>query len=461
MNTIKISRGLVNPTNPSDHEATNIRLTLTPSAIRQNKYDFASGSFDAGFPFNRVYYFCKQNLTSIFKYGSLQYSRNPNNKVISIISGYNNINLCNNTPPLCTKSCPQGQTLDPVSCSCVPITECIPQPECTPLPIPIELKNTIKGYAYYLTSPRTVPVPGIGLLPVTCWGGHACCTTNFHPTIITSDNISYLANRPISMNNYARGPDQCSIDGQIPTEGFNPANQYERSDTFEFDIPDPSVLMDSQFYLECLLPGGCHSGVTMVFLVGETLDGDSILLFSSCVLPSIEGAKSIGTVDCDTESDSVPCNPPPPPPPSPTPTEPPCTKLSESTSINVSMPQFDWDPNVTNDPFYTIVNNIMRDTYTLNYPSQTYIETFNFGGTQLELTITFYSSPINGTFILQYSLVQPANFSIPGGLWVATSTGYLYNTDFDQCSLTLSGSMTNGIGIGNSIVGPILVSASS
>ena len=294
-----------------------VRLTLTPQAFRKCKYDFYTGKFDTGYPFNDVYYFCNQNLTSVYNYGSLQWSRRqednlvyPHDTSIYIVNGSNANSLCAGSQQPCTLVCPSGSVLDPVSCICVPPVECIPQPSCSPLPIPLELKTIIYGYAYYVDSPRNVPVPGIGNLPATCWGGHGCCRTNFMP-IIKHNNVNIVANKSISMNNLHK----CSNNGQIPAEGFIPNNSYEKSDTFQFYISDPSILSDSNFYLNCLSPYSCHNGVTMVFLVGETLNGNKVLLFASCILPNEVNAKPIGTIDCDTESDAVLCDPPPPPPP--------------------------------------------------------------------------------------------------------------------------------------------------
>lgn len=476
MNKIQISRGLINPTNPNDHQAKSVRLTLTPQAIRQNKFDLYSAQFDQGYPFNDVYYFCNQNLTSVYKYGSAQYTKNPLTGNISLVNGLNSINLCGNgNPVLCTTVCTPPLSLDPVSCQCVPPTECIPQPECTPLPIPLDLKNIINGYAYYVDTPRSVPVPGFGDLPVTCWGGHGCCSTKFKPKIVTSTGQTIVANRNISMDNLTGPAAQhygCSGNSQIPTTGFVPSSNYERSDTFSFIVPDPSVLSTSEFYLECL-EDYCHTGVTMVFLVGETLGGDPVLLFAGCVTPTIEGAKPIGTVDCDTESEPVLCNPPPPPPPPPTPTsptQPPCTPLSEVSSVNVSMPSFSYWTDLYSNPDYTAyidsINNWVQTAHNIPISSGLvrtgeFIEQIPFGppGNFLIGQIVFTYLAINDALIVSITITNP-NTVGPQYLVYSGTTGYIYGGGnyLNECEFTLNSTQDGGMGLfNNTTTGPIVV----
>lgn len=466
MNKIQISRGLINPVNPNDHQATSVRLTLTPQAIRQNKFDLYSAQFDQGYPFNDVYYFCNQNLTSVYKYGSAQYTKNPLTGNTSLVNGLNNFSLCSNSNPLCTTVCTPPLSLDPVSCQCVPPTECIPQSECTPLPIPLDLKNIINGYVYYVDTPRSVPVPGFGDLPVTCWGGHSCCSTKFKPKIVTSTGQTIVANRNISMDNLTGPAAQhygCSGNSQIPTTGFVPSTNYERSDTFSFIVPDPSVLSTSEFYLECL-EDYCHTGVTMVFLVGETLGGDPVLLFAGCVTPTIEGAKPIGTVDCDTISEPVPCNPPPPPPPPPPPTPPPCTSISNASSVNVSAPEFVWVEGGT-DPFYALVENWVRSSNSISLNTTPYgssgtnTYTFQWGpppGNPVTFEINFIYLSANNGLNITYTVYQPSCINCPGGIQVAFTTGYIYTNGVDDCTLTTTGYQSGGVG--SPVIGPINVS---
>jgi hypothetical protein len=305
------------PVNITYNIAKNIRLTLTPQAIRSNKYDFNRGQFDRGYPFNDVYYFCDQNLTSIYKYGSLHWSRKtednllyPQDTSLYIVDGNNSSDLCDTTnPPVCSIVCPSGSVLDPSSCLCSPPEECIPQIDCTPEPLYQDFKPVIEGYAFYLHNSRPINIPGIGDRNPTCWGGHTCNSTIFKPILVDDNNNIIVANRNISMNNiYFYG----GSSGQIPAPGFTRVSPYDRSDTFQFVLNDPSVLTSLSFYLDCTL-SRCHNGVTMVFLVGETTTNEKVLLFSSCVVPGSFGKKPIGTIDCDTESSAVPCEPPPPP----------------------------------------------------------------------------------------------------------------------------------------------------
>jgi hypothetical protein len=328
INIASISRGLINSVNPNDHQAKNIRLTLTPQAIRLNKFDFVTGKFDQGYPFNDVYYFCDQNLTSIYKYASKEYTKNLLTGNIRVVHGQNTYELCGNGIGSCNTACASGSYLDPSSCLCIVPPLCVPQPnDCEPAIIPPNLKPTIYGYAFYLDEPRSVYIPNIGYIEATCGGGHYCCATVFTPTIKTSTNNYIYANRNISMNNVS-GPriSLCEDNpSQINVENFMPQSNYEKSDSFEFNIANPSQLIDANFYLDCALTS-CHTGVTFVVLVGETIDGEYSVLFSSCVTPNEVDAKSIGTIDCDNESEPILCTfftpLPSPPPPSPTPTFP-------------------------------------------------------------------------------------------------------------------------------------------
>lgn len=352
MNNIRFSRGLVNQLDPPDNQATSVRLTLTPQAFRNDKFDFYTGQFANGYPFNSVYYFCDQNLTITHKYGSLQWGRNstagsyPSLSSTYIIDGQNIFGSCGSNPT-CNTVCPSGSVLDPSSCICVVPDECIPQPSCSPTPIPLNLKSVIYGYAFYVDSYRSVNIPGIGNIPATCWGGHVCCRTRFQPRLVLQNGTVVNANRNISMDNVNlsafNGPlppgYTCSFNSQIPAPNFVPNTPYEISDTFQFVVNNASDFIDAGVYLQCLLPNNsCHNGVTMIVLVGETTDNVPTLLFSSCVSPGSLNVKPLGTIDCNTDSQyAEPCipPPPPPPPPPPSPSPPPSDiwRISDGTTI--------------------------------------------------------------------------------------------------------------------------------
>ena len=313
-------------TNSSDSTVSNnskiIRQTLTPLAIRQDKYDFISGNFNQGYPVNNEYYLCSQNLTSVFQYGesfvskSYKVGQYPTLSTTSTVNKNNKHLYCVDNNLNCSLPCASGSVFDPVSCICTLPEECVPQPSCEPLIIPPDLKPIIKGYAFYVASTTSVDIPDIGPVLTSCAGGHTCCSTIFMPTIKDSNNNLILANKSINMNNVP-GVFCPEIDARIPVPGFVSTSKYDISDSFQFVINDPSALIDSNLYLQCQLDN-CHNGVTFIVLVGEQNDNTPVLLFASCVSPGAVDAVPLGTIDCGS-GPAGPCDPPPPPPPSPTP----------------------------------------------------------------------------------------------------------------------------------------------
>ena len=126
--------------------------------------------------------------------------------------------------------------------------------------------TTINGYAYYFDHQQAVNIPGIGSLWSPCAGGHSCNRTDFIPQLITSSTT--INGSPISLNNGNSGGD--------------------RSATFTFNIPDPSILSGTpaQIYLSCNGQYGCHNGVAWIVLTTTGYNGGTILLFNSCVVPN-------------------------------------------------------------------------------------------------------------------------------------------------------------------------------
>ena len=303
-----------------NNKAKNIRLTLTPDAVRQNKFDFYSGQFDAGYPLNSNKTFCGDKLSTVFNMGNSYWSKSFSTKYsYPIISNYskvlpNQLNNCNEEPPNCGPGyiydvnvegcvpcsglCLPGQIYDPGSCLCVDPPECIFQIDCPPITIPL-IKNTIQGYAFYLDAIRDLSIPGAGNVRASCSGGHVCCRTLFKPKIVKSDTTEVLANRNICMDN---SPEICANDGsQIPVPGFTPITDFERSDTFTITLDDPLDIQGASFYLNCEYTS-CHDGVTFIVLVAELASStDKIVIFASCVSPGTINSKLIGTVDCSGE----------------------------------------------------------------------------------------------------------------------------------------------------------------
>lgn len=311
-----------------NNNARSITTDWTAQSIRNFKYNILLNEFAPGYPLNYTYNLCDQKLSSVFSIGSYTHysidqsvsTNYPKNHSLSVIQ--NNINnpfLCS-VPPTgnCQNTvCLPGQTFDPLTCLCTTPEECVPQDSCEPTVVYSNIKPKIYGYAFYLESVQEVNIPDIGNVKASCGGGHVCCGTLFRPTLVFLNNSTLSANRNICMDNFST----CKNDGsQIPVPGFVRSAYYERSDTFEFVLDNPSSLSNARLELVCQY-GGCHSGVTFVVLVGETADTNTkVVLFSSCVAPGSVNSKVIGTIDCDNEP--VPCEPPPTPTPTPTPVPP-------------------------------------------------------------------------------------------------------------------------------------------
>ena len=211
----------------------------------------------------------------------------PGARVSDIVS-YSNID-----------DCPEECVVDP------PIVN--PPPPINPGVIVCETTTptatTINGYAYYFDQPQTVNIPGIGPLLSPCAGGHYCNRTDFIPQLIASSTT--INGSPISLNNGNSGGD--------------------RAATFTFTIPDSAILSGdpAQVYLSCNSPSGCHSGVAWIVLTTTDHNGQTILLFNSCVVPN--SLVSL-TYTCLT--------------PTPTPTsEPTPTPTSEPTSTPTPTPE--------------------------------------------------------------------------------------------------------------------------
>lgn len=304
-----------------NNKTKNIRLTLTPDAIRNNRFDFYSGEFDAGYPLNSNKTFCGDKLSTVFNTGASYWTKSFSTKYsYPIVDSFgkvlaNSLNNCNEEPPNCGPGyiydagsescvpcsglCLPGQIYDPGSCLCVDPPECRIQIDCPPITIPA-IKNTIQGYAYYLDAIRDIDIPGIDPIRASCSGGHVCCRTLFRPKLVKADTTEVLANRNICMDN-SFDP-TCANDGsQIPAPGFTPITDSERSDTFTITLDDPLDIQNSSFYLNCEYTS-CHNGVTFVVLVAELASStDKIVIFASCVSPGAVNGKLIGTVDCPGE----------------------------------------------------------------------------------------------------------------------------------------------------------------
>lgn len=309
-----------------------ITITNSNSALRNNKYNFYTGSYSPGYPSNNTYPLCEK-LSLVYNNKGFNFQSRTTTKD----SGYpfinstqsvslQNIQSCANP---CNKICPTGMILDTASCKCVSPPVCIPQSiSCSPAPIPQQVKSVIYGYIFYVNRPRYVHVPEIGDLATTCGGGHYCCRTIFTPKFtIGNSNIQILANRTVNLNNIAN-----CIQNNIVPDGWNPTSSWDRADTFQIVVPDGFDLQDTMVSLQCELQEGCHEGVSMVYLVAhDFITNEPTLIFGSCIVPGDIHAKPIGTIDCNTNlDDTILCSPPPPPPP-PSPSIPPeCSIEPES-----------------------------------------------------------------------------------------------------------------------------------
>jgi hypothetical protein len=312
-----------------NNNSNSITIDWTPQSVRDFKYNILQDKFNAGYPKNYTYTFCDQKLSTVFNMGSKHYSVDqtvdtsyPRYQSISIVEdNINNPFLCGFTPPSCQSViCPSGQTFDPASCACVSPPLCIPQPSepsCSPTILYATLKPLIKGYAWYLETPKQIEIPDIGVFTATCGGGHVCDATLFRPILVFPDSSILQANRNISLNNgQVNDPTGHT---RIPVPGFVPL-LGERSDTFDFVVDDPSTLDGARVELVCQ-SRYCHNGVTFIVLVAETLEtNEPVVIFSTCLAPGPVKSKVIGYVDCPG-SDPGPCDTPPvTSSPTPTPT---------------------------------------------------------------------------------------------------------------------------------------------
>lgn len=254
------------------NDTKNIRLTLTPQAIRNNKLNWYSGKFDNGYPQSANYSLCNQRLSSVFNYGNIFYT-----SFFTRGLEYPSYNTFGSVKDLkLTSNYCEGCSIDNITGLCTEPPVCVEESET--ITIPPNLKTTIKGYAFYVDTIRDVEVPNIGTRKTTCAGGHACCRTNFIPRIVTPNGM--YSGDEFDMNNLGSCETQ-----SIPVDNFIANTPYERSAHFTIDVPDiNNVINSSLFLLACNSEEGCHSGVTMVFLVAEDASTDeSYLIFASCV----------------------------------------------------------------------------------------------------------------------------------------------------------------------------------
>jgi hypothetical protein len=341
-----------------DNYSKNIRSTLTGQAIRNDKYNYYNGSFDIGYPANDIYSFCNHETATIYQYNLFQFTRKVKNDsgypldvtIQKVKDSVQENQYGKNYTGNCV-GCPGNIPPDPVTGLCTSDKKCIPEP-LKPCPEPelINLKSIIYGYAFYLDTIRTVNVPNIGKRLVRCAGGHKCNRTHFRPKLKLSDNSIVLPSNNISLDNIdGIYPGYPSVPQYYPVQGFEPQNNRERSDSFTFTVSDPSLLDNTcEVYLECLSPNNvCHTGVTMIFLVGQRSDNDEyVLIFADCLAPGSINGEFLGSVPCNDDP-PVDCDPPTPPP---TPTPPPLppgyvcvVPKSQSTYERVCLGLFGWD----------------------------------------------------------------------------------------------------------------------
>lgn len=283
-----------------------VRLTLTPQAFRKRKYDFYLGQFDTGYPENSNYPLCNQRLSSVFNYGSNSYTSfvneilsYPKDPTFGLVK---ELKLSSNE---CSATC----YIDHITGLCVPPPVCIPDPP-TVITLPPNLKTTIKGYAFYTDTLRNVEVPDIGIKKTLCGGGHSCCATNFIPRIITPEGM--YSGDEFDMNNLYSCP---SVSTPVP--GFVALTNYERSAYFTIEVPNINDVIDSSlFLLNCNSgEGGCHNGVTMIFLVAEdAVTDESYLIFASCVAVGCTDPVPLGTITNEegNQEDCIPIESPEP-----------------------------------------------------------------------------------------------------------------------------------------------------
>jgi hypothetical protein len=296
-----IKEPINNTSETSNNIAKNVRLTLTPQAIRQNKFDIFSGLFAQGFPANDNYLLCPQRLSTVFNYSGAQFT---SFRIFNLpaFPTAQTVGLVKNL--IIGLDCGENNCYyDPASGECAsspPV--CIPTPP-TQITIPPNLKTTIKGYAFYLDSIREVNIPSVGDMLVACAGGHYCCRTDFTPRIFTTEGV--YAGNSFSMNNLPNCP---TSNNEVV--GFVPASQFEKSAYFTIDIPNINDEINTALFgLNCDTPEGCHNGVTMVFLVAEdAVTNESYVIFASCVAVGCTSPVPVGTIT-PTDDPPVLCEP--------------------------------------------------------------------------------------------------------------------------------------------------------
>jgi len=287
--TSDIKSLIVNTSKTSNNISKNVRLTLTPQAIRQNKFKIFDRTFEEGFPVNTNYFFCPQRLSTVFTHSINQFTLFKNLGK-SASSAAPTLGLVKDL--IIGLDCGEENCYyDPASGECVagsPV--CIPTPP-TQIIIPPNLKTTIKGYAFYLDSMREVNIPNVGDMLVACAGGHYCCRTDFTPRIFTTGGV--YTGDSFSMNNLPSCPASNS-----DVSGFAPSSQFEKSAYFTIDIPNiNNEINNSLFGLNCETPEGCHNGVTMVFLIAEdAATNESYVIFANCVSVGCTSPVPIGTI---------------------------------------------------------------------------------------------------------------------------------------------------------------------
>jgi hypothetical protein len=301
-----------------DNNTTNIRITLSERAVRLDKYNFAIGEFDRGFPDNDVYKFCNPELAIIFQNGGNQFTRKTQKDtgypfqetVIKVIDSIKNNQYSKDFAGNASCACPNGTQPDPITGKCVISEKCMPEPsEPCPEPEFVNLKNTIHGYAYYVDRIKKVDIPNIGPRLVRCAGGHRCNRTHFRPQLKLSDNSVINASNNISMDNVLGRPEEYPSVPQINPIFDSSFMPGEVGDSFTFNVPDPTLLDNTgTVALECLSSTICHTSVTMIFLVGQRTDNDEyVLLFADCVAPGNINAQLLGSVPCNDDDQPVDC----------------------------------------------------------------------------------------------------------------------------------------------------------
>jgi hypothetical protein len=299
----------------------------------------------------------------------------------------------------------------------------------------------------YVDKIRFINIPNIGERLVRCAGGHRCNRTHFKPILKLSDDSIIQASNNISFDNLMFG----SIPEYNPMQTFTPATNGERSNSFTFTVPDPSVLNnDCQVLLSCESQGFCHNSISMVYLVGQRSDNDEyILIFADCVAPGTINAKLLGSVPCN-EDIPVDCDNQPIAPPNPTPS---CNYLGK-TQANISFANINIPFESIGDqdlidqllvliynnphtvPITTTINSITADPYligTINETIQVFIimSILNNGDDTFDVQI--------GLNILQTASAYPFVYSVSFIETLSSTDGFCTYTKADGQAQTGNG----------------------